>query len=51
MGGRSIWENVEWAYNGAFPFTNNVFTRQTVWCRNFNSEMNITKAPVSFGKE
>lgn len=40
-------ENVEWAYNGAFPNINNVFTRQTVWCRNFNSEMNITKDPVA----
>jgi hypothetical protein len=43
-------ENVEWAYNGAFPFTNNVFTKQTVWCRNFNAEMNITKTPVSVKK-
>jgi hypothetical protein len=40
-------ENVEWAYNGAFPAANSVFTRQTVWCRNFNAEMNITKTPVS----
>lgn len=48
---RSVYlENVEWAYNGAFPAVNNVFTQQTVWCRNFNSEMNITAAPVRVKK-
>jgi hypothetical protein len=50
--GHSVFlENVEWAYNGAFPSTNNVFTRQTVWCRNFNSEMNITKEPVKVKRQ
>ena len=49
--GQSVYlENVEWAYNGAFPSTNNVFTQQTVWCRNFNAEMNITQEPVSVKK-
>ena len=45
--GQSVYlENVEWAYNGAFPAINNIFTRQAVWCWNFNSEMNITADPV-----
>ena len=49
--GKEIYlENVEWAYNGAFPSANNVFNKQMVWCRNFNSEMNIEKAPVSWKK-
>ena len=49
--GKSVFlENVEWAYNGAFPSTNNVFTQQMVWCRNFNAEMNITEKPVSVKK-
>jgi hypothetical protein len=49
--GQSVYlENVEWAYNGAFPAINNLFTRQAVWCWNFNSEMNITPEPIAVKK-
>ncbi|MFC1760721.1 glycosyl hydrolase family 28-related protein [Planctomycetota bacterium] len=45
--GQSVFlENVEWAYDAAFPAANSVFTKQTVWCRNFNAEMNIMKEPI-----
>lgn len=45
--GRDLFiENVEWAYNDAFPQDNVVFTRQRVWARNLNVEMNITPDPV-----
>jgi hypothetical protein len=40
-------ENVEWAYNDAFPQNNVIFTGQRVWARNFNVEMNILPEPVT----
>ncbi len=43
---RVFLENVEWAYNGAFPQPCSIFSGQTVWARNFNAEMNITPEPV-----